>query len=91
MHKFGFMTVGVVSSISTLNASATEIQKPNVIMVFVDDMGYGDLGCYGNPNNKTPILDMMAENGAKFTHFYVGGPMCTPAPRKSFNGLISKT
>ncbi|MFI3331762.1 MAG: sulfatase [Rikenellaceae bacterium] len=46
-------------------------QQPNVIIIFTDDQGYQDLGCYGSPNIKTPNIDAMAENGVRFTDFYV--------------------
>ena len=54
-------------------------QSPNVILVFVDDMGYGDLGCYGNPHIETPHLDAMASEGVRFTSFYAAAPVCTPS------------
>jgi arylsulfatase A-like enzyme len=53
--------------------------RPNVVLVFVDDMGYGDLGCFGSPYIETPHIDRMATEGAKFTSFYVGAPVCTPS------------
>jgi arylsulfatase A-like enzyme len=59
------------------NKEAT--QKPNVVLIFVDDMGYGDLGCYGHPNNKTPNIDNMADEGIRLTSFYAVAPVCTPS------------
>jgi arylsulfatase A len=53
--------------------------KPNVVLIFVDDMGYGDLGCYGHPNIKTPNIDNMANEGIRFTSFYAVAPVCTPS------------
>ena len=52
---------------------------PNVILIFADDMGYGDLGCYGNPEIRTPRLDKMATEGIRFTSFYAVAPVCTPS------------
>ncbi len=52
---------------------------PNFIVIFTDDMGYGDLGVYGHPNHRTPWLDKMAEEGKKFTDFYVAAPVSTPS------------
>ncbi len=54
-------------------------QKTNVVLIFVDDMGYGDLGCYGHPNNKTPNIDNMADEGIRLTSFYAVAPVCTPS------------
>ncbi|WP_082316512.1 sulfatase-like hydrolase/transferase [Mangrovimonas sp. ST2L15] len=52
---------------------------PNVIVIFVDDMGYGDLSSYGHPTIRTPHLDQMAHEGMRFTQFYVAAPVCTPS------------
>ena len=53
--------------------------KPNIILINCDDLGYGDLGCYGSEINKTPALDRMAEEGTLFTDFYVASPVCSPS------------
>ena len=52
---------------------------PNLIIIFVDDMGIGDLSCYGQKAYKTPNLDRMAREGVRFTDFYVASPACTPS------------
>ena len=51
----------------------------NFIVIFVDDMGYGDLGSYGHPTIKTPNLDKMSEEGQKWTQFYSASSVCTPS------------
>jgi arylsulfatase A-like enzyme len=53
--------------------------RPNFIIIFADDQGYGDLGCFGSSNIKTPNIDRMAAQGMKFTDFYVAAPLCTPS------------
>jgi len=52
--------------------------KPNFVLIVADDLGYGDIGCYGNKSNKTPSLDGMAAEGMKFIDFHSNGPMCSP-------------
>lgn len=58
---------------------AAEPAKTNVIIIFADDLGYGDLGCYGSPTIRTPYLDRMAAEGLRFTDFYVAAEVCTPS------------
>src|SRR5215210_7935308 len=53
-------------------------RPPNFIVIFVDDMGYGDIGPFGSTLNRTPNLDRMAKEGRKLTSFYVGSSVCTP-------------
>lgn len=62
-----------------LLAAAAVAQKPNFIVVFADDLGYGDLACYGSKTIRTPRLDRMAEEGVRFTSFYAGAPFCSPS------------
>ena len=60
--------------------SSGEAQKsPNFIVIFADDLGYGDLGVYGHPTIKTPNLDKMAYEGQKWTNFYASANICTPS------------
>src|SRR6187551_424132 len=53
-------------------------QRPNIIYIMTDDMGYGDLSCYGQVNYKTPNLDKLASQGVKFVNAYAAAPVCTP-------------
>lgn len=52
---------------------------PNVVLINCDDLGYGDLGCYGSDRNETPVLDRMAAEGLRFTDFYMASPVCSPS------------
>jgi len=60
-------------------AFAQKGQPPNIIFILADDLGWGDLGCYGHPNIKTPGLDRLARQGTQFTQFYVNGSVCSPS------------
>jgi len=60
-------------------ARSAEPLRPNVILILVDDFGWGDIGCYGNTLVKTPHLDQMAKEGTRFTQFYAASPICSPS------------
>ena len=53
--------------------------KPNIVLFNCDDLGYGDLGCYGSTKNDTPVLDRLAMEGRRFTSFYMASPVCSPS------------
>ena len=53
--------------------------SPNILFVYIDDMGYGDLGCYGNKNVETPQIDRLANEGIRFTQYYSNAPICSPS------------
>jgi len=59
--------------------SAPKPKPPNVILIMADDLGYHDLGCYGHPKIKTPVLDGLAKDGMRLTSFYSGATVCTPS------------
>ena len=60
-------------------AVAQSSDKPNVIIIFIDDMGYGDLSCYGNKQVNTTNIDALAKRGTRFTQFYANSPVCSPS------------
>ncbi|HQR08253.1 MAG TPA: sulfatase [Gemmatales bacterium] len=60
--------------------------RPNIILIYVDDMGYGDLGCYGNTVHRTPHLDQLAREGARFTDFYVAQAVCSASRASLLTG-----
>jgi arylsulfatase A-like enzyme len=63
----------------SLSAVGRSNRKPNVIFILADDLGWGDLGCYGHPHIKTPNLDRLAREGMRFTQFYVNSAVCSPS------------
>jgi arylsulfatase A-like enzyme len=62
-----------------LHAASTRPNRPNIIFLFTDDQGWGDLGCYGHPYLKTPNLDKLAEEGTRFEQFYSAASVCSPS------------
>ena len=75
------LVVGLAAALSAVGctAEAQAPTKPNFVVVFADDMGYGDLGAFGHPEFRTPNLDRMAAEGQKWTQFYVAASVCTPS------------
>ncbi len=59
--------------------SSPAAPRPNILLLFLDNVGYGDLGCYGNRDVKTPNIDRLATDGVRCTDFYIGSPSCSPS------------
>ncbi len=69
-----FIVTGLLSVLDT-----TAQTKPNIVFIYADDLGYGDLGCYGSKVNRTPHLDQLAKDGIRFTDFYSAAPVSSPS------------
>jgi len=79
-------TILLLASICTTTQA---IEKPNFVIIFTDDQGYGDLGCYGSKNVTTPHLDQMAAEGMKLTSFYQSTASCTPSRASLMTGCYA--
>ncbi|MCH7687048.1 MAG: sulfatase, partial [Planctomycetes bacterium] len=85
------LIVFVVFALSIRVPSLTAAQNqrpPNIVVIFADDLGYGDLGCFGHPTIRTPNLDRMAAEGIRFTQFYSAAPVCTPSRAALLTGRL---
>ncbi len=72
-------SAGALSAGFFLPALAAARRRQNFVVIFADDLGYGDLSCYGHPSIRTPNLDRMAAEGMRFTQWYSAAPVCTPS------------
>lgn len=80
MDKCFFTFLGAICAAMPVNAAS---ERPNILVIMCDDMGYGDLGCYGQPYIDTPCIDSLARQGMRFTQAYAGSPVSAPS-RASF-------
>jgi len=84
-HAFVVLSLCIASA---MESSADDQRPPNVVFMFADDLGYGDLGCYGHPYANTPAIDQLAKEGTRFTQFYVTGVTCNPSRTGLMTGLF---
>ncbi len=81
MNKKSFLAatgIGLAGLGLTSAQADNPLNLPNIVFILADDLGYGDLGCYGSTKNRTPRFDQMAEEGIRFTDFYAAAPVCSP-------------
>ena len=88
MQKLGIDIGRVLIAPDAPNGRAdTSAEQPlNVVIIFADDLGYGDLGCYGHPQFETPHIDRLASEGIRLTNFYVPVPYCAPSRASLLTG-----
>ena len=83
------VTACLVLLILSAGASRAIAERPpNIVFLFADDLGYGDLGCYGHPYARTPAIDQLAREGTRFNQFYVTGVTCNPSRTGLMTGLF---
>ncbi|MFT5130678.1 MAG: arylsulfatase A, partial [Rhodothermales bacterium] len=63
---------------------------PNIVLIVADDLGYGDLACYGSKTSNTPHIDALAASGLRFTDFHSAGAMCTPTRAAMLTGVYQQ-
>jgi uncharacterized sulfatase len=74
------MSLGILTGMVAYVARAAEnSRKPNIVLILADDLGYADLGCYGQTEIRTPHIDRLAAEGMRFTRFYAGASVCAPS------------
>lgn len=76
-------------AVAFLSANAAD-RPPNIVLILADDLGHGDLACYGSRINRTPRIDALAAGGLRFTDFHSAGPMCTPTRAAMLTGLYQQ-
>ena len=79
MHFRIKLTVLLIALINTFNAHSTNSTSPNIVIIFTDDQGYADVGVFGAKGFSTPNIDRIAEEGMRFTDFYVASSVCSPS------------
>ncbi|TWU39975.1 Arylsulfatase [Novipirellula aureliae] len=77
MSRCRFLVTAAMFAVGLAVSTNAMAAKPNIIIIFNDDQGYQDLGCYGSPNIKTPNVDRLAAEGMRFTDYYVASPVCS--------------
>jgi arylsulfatase A len=87
-NRFEFIVLLLL--IFTFSTNATVKEKPNIVFILADDLGYADLGCYGSQKILTPNLDNMATEGIRFTQFYAPAGVCTPTRASLLTGCYPK-
>jgi len=80
--------VSIVLLTTFVHADDPAARRPNVVVILADDLGYGDLGCFGHPRIKTPHLDRMARDGMRLTNCYAAAPVCSPSRAGMLTGRI---
>ena len=89
-RSLAFTICAALFSVVGFASQATRAAKPNFVIIFADDQGYGDLSCFGSKTIQTPNIDRLAAEGRKFTSFMVASPVCTPSRAALMTGCYPK-
>jgi arylsulfatase A len=87
-HKLNLLLAITMALLANAPAAVRAEKLPNLVIILADDLGYGDLTCYGHPSIRTPNLDRMASQGMRFTDFYVAATVCTPSRAALLTGRL---
>jgi arylsulfatase A-like enzyme len=99
LNRRNFLKIAGATALGAVLAGCTDellqsannpADKPNFIIIFCDDLGYGDLGCFGSKKHRTPNIDRMADEGMRFTSFYVTSGVCTPSRSSLMTGCYPR-
>ncbi|UCD30660.1 MAG: sulfatase-like hydrolase/transferase, partial [Planctomycetota bacterium] len=91
MSRRDFMKgLAIAASASVIPAFANRSTRPNVIVLFIDDLAYGELGAFGCPDIPTPHMDSLAANGVKCTNSYITNPPCSPSRCCLMTGMYTQ-
>lgn len=83
-----YALISIIALYTTFCMGQSKDKKPNIIIIFTDDMGYGDIGVFGHPTIRTPNMDQMAMEGQKWTNFYTAASVCTPSRAGLMTGRL---
>ncbi|MEZ5305273.1 MAG: sulfatase-like hydrolase/transferase [Verrucomicrobiales bacterium] len=86
--SFFALAAAAAATAVALAPASRAADQPNIVVMFCDDLGYGDLSCFGHPTIKTPNLDRLAAEGQKWTSFYVAASVCTPSRAGIMTGRL---
>ena len=90
MNRLSLTFTITLTLVNSLLSGSAPGATPNFIVIFCDDLGYGDLACYGSTKNRTPQIDSLARDGRKFTDFYSSSPVCTPSRSSLMTGCYPR-
>src|SRR5437667_2150392 len=87
MNRTGSVCFLVILTAAFSASAADPPRKPNIVFILADDLGYGELGCYGQKKIRTPNIDRLAAEGMRFTQCYAGSTICAPSRAALMTGL----